>query len=277
VIVLAKSKVEMVYDKAAAKYSNSDFSPSDPRYELYFADEITWHFLRKYAPKEKSCLILEAGAGTGDWAIQFAKLGYKNIVLADISMGMLNQARKRFSRLNEKVNVQFVKADIANMKEFDANTFDYVFSQYDAVSYSLRPKQAIRELARVAKRNAHVVVTLDTKYPRVIGLIESGQIKKAIELLKTNISYDPGHPGYSYPTYTLTWEELSRYFTQAGLKVLEVIGAPVFMQHVNERVEKRLRRNPKTRSILLRVELENCTNKSLADLSGHLQMVGRKE
>jgi ubiquinone/menaquinone biosynthesis C-methylase UbiE len=161
------------------------------------------------------------------------------------------------------------------MKALDSNIFDYVFSQYDAVSYSLKPKEAIRELARVAKKNAHVVVTLDTKYPRVISLIERGQLKKAVELLKTNISYESGD-GNAYPTYTLTWEALVQYFSQAGLKVIEVIGAPVFMNHVNDRVERALRRKPRTRSMLLRIELQNCTNRSLANLSGHLQVVGKK-
>jgi ubiquinone/menaquinone biosynthesis C-methylase UbiE len=204
---LMKSKVELHYDKKASSYSPADFSPSDPTHDFYFANEITWHFLRKYVPKRKSCLILEAGAGTGDWAVQFAKLGYKNMVLADISRGMLNQAQKKFSKLNRRVNVQFVKADITDMKELESNTFDYVFSQYDAVSYCLRPQQALMELARVAKRHACVVVTLDTKYRRVHELIETGEIRKAQQLLKSNIPHDFGHPQYN-----LTWEELAKHF-----------------------------------------------------------------
>lgn len=268
---MGKSRVELYYDKHASTYSPPDFSPSDPKYELYFADEITWHFLRKYMPKRKSCLILDAGAGTGDWAIQFVKLGYRNIVLADISRGMLNQAQERFSKLNRKVNAQFVKADIADMKGLESNTFDYVFSQYDAVSYCLRPQRAMMELGRVAKRHAYIVVTVDTKYRRVPELIERGQIKKAQRLLKSNISHEEG-----YPSYNLTWEELANYFEQADLEVVEVIGAPVFMHHVDTRVDKRLRMNPKTREALLRIELENCTNRSLVNLAGHLQMVGRK-
>ncbi len=191
---MAKSKVELFYDKQASRYSPTDFSPSNPTYDLYFADEITWHFLKKYVPKKKSCFILEAGAGTGDWSIQFAKLGYKNIVLADISRGMLNQAQEKFSKLNRRVNAQFIKADITDMKGLESDTFEYVFSQYDAVSYCLRPQQAITELARVTKRHAHIVVTLDTKYRRVPEFIGRGQIKKAQQLLKSNISHEFGHP-----------------------------------------------------------------------------------
>jgi ubiquinone/menaquinone biosynthesis C-methylase UbiE len=143
---LTRSKVELYFDKHASRYSPGDFSPSNPTHDFYFANEITWHFLRKYAPKRESCLILEAGAGTGNWDIEFAKLGYTNLVLADISRGMLNQAQKNFSRLNRRVNVQFIKADIRDMKGLQSNTFDYVFSQYDAVSYCLRPQQAVGSL-----------------------------------------------------------------------------------------------------------------------------------
>ena len=184
---------------------------------------------------------------------------------------MVNQAQKKFSKLNRRVNVQFIKADIRHMKGLQSNAFDYVFSQYDAVSYCLRPQRAIRELARVAKRHAYVAVTVDTKFRRVPAFIEAGRLKEVQRLLKSNISHRLG-----FSRYTLTWEELARYFKQAGLEVVEVIGAPVFMHHVNKRVEKRLRMNPKTRAALLRIELQNCTNRSLVNLAGHLQMVGRK-
>jgi len=132
-------------------------------------------------------------------------------------------------------------------------------------------KKAMIELARVAKRHAYVVVTVDTKYRRIPAFIESGRLKEAAQLLKSNISYRQG-----FPRYNLTWEELAKDFEQAGLEVVEVIGAPVFMDHVNKSVEKRLRMNPRTRTILLRMELANCTNRSLVNLAGHLQMVGRK-
>jgi len=228
-------------------------------------------------PRRKSCLILEAGAGTGDWPILFAKLGYRNFILVDISQGMLEQAQRKFASLNGKINVRYVKADIADMKPLESNMFDYVFSQFDAVSLSLRPQKAMRELARVAKRHAYVIVTVDTKYRRVLRCIEAGRLKEAAQLLKSNISYeyDDWHD-FRFPNYNLTWEELAKYYEEAGLEVIEVIGAPVFMNHVNRRVGKRLRMNPKTCARFLRIELENCTNRSLVNLAGHLQMVGRK-
>jgi ubiquinone/menaquinone biosynthesis C-methylase UbiE len=183
---------------------------------------------------------------------------------------MLEEAKKKLKIFEDKLS--FVKADISKMNIFKDNSFDFVFSQYDPVSYSMKPKDAMKELARVAKKGAYVVVCLDTKFRRVSELIEAKQIDKAKELLKTNISYD-----FVHPQYNLTWEELASYFEKAGLDVIEVIGAPVFMHQVKDEIREKLEEDPKIRKELLKIELENCTNKSLINFAGHLQMVGRKK
>lgn len=119
---------------------------------MSFADDITWHFLRKYLPKRRTAKLLDAGGGDGQWTQKLIELGYGNITLTDLSRGMLDEAAKRFARLKTKHNVTLVKSDTTNMKEFEAESFDYVFSQYDAVSYCMRPADAIKEMARVAKK-----------------------------------------------------------------------------------------------------------------------------
>jgi hypothetical protein len=57
---------------------------------------------------------------------------------------------------------------------------------------------------------------------------------------------------------------------------VEVIGAEVFTNHIRRNVLSRLKADPKTRKILLDMELEYCTNRSLVNMAGHLQMVGLK-
>ena len=271
---MSENEVEEIYDKYAKGYSSGDFAPETfdtARAAMGFADDITWHFLTKFLPEKKSIRILDAGAGDGYWAQKLAEMGYGNIVLADISQGMLDKAKERFAKLKIQHNAEFVKSDITNMVEFKPSTFDYVFSQYDAVSYCLKPREAIKELARVSKKGAHVIVCLDTKFRRVSELIEANQIDRAEELLKTNVSYD-----FSHPQYNLTWEELAGYFESAGLTVVEVVGAPVFMHQVNEKILEKLEKDAETRSRLLEIELDNCTNRSLVNFAGHLQMIGRK-
>jgi len=271
---MRKTKVEEIFDKYAKGYSSGAFAK--PRYEtaraaMSFADDITWHFLRKYLPKKKSAKILDAGGGDGSWAQRLVELGYRNITLTDLSQKMLDEARKRFAQLKMKHNVAFIKSDITNMKELENDYFDFVFSQYDAVSYCLRPAQAIKELARVAKGGANIVVTLDTKFRRVPELIEARRMREAEKLLKTNISYD-----FDFPQYNLTWEELSDCFTRARLEILEVIGAPVFLHQIDEQTLKQLESDPKIRKRLLKMELAHCTNRSLVNFAGHLQIIGKK-
>jgi len=271
---MPKPKVEEVFDKYAKGYSVNDFAPvryDTARAAMSFADDITWHFLTKYLPKRRSVTILDAGGGDGYWAQKLVKLGYKNIVIADISQGMLNEAVKRFAKLKIRHRVTFVKSDITDMKEFKTAQFDYVFSQYDAVSLCMKAAQAIKELARVARKSAYIIASLDTKFRRVPELIEAGKINEAEKLLETNISYD-----FDFPQHNLTHEELTEYCTKAGLTVIEVIGAPVFMHQVDEKILQKLEADPKSRNRLLKMELAYCTDRSLVNFAGHLQIVAQK-
>ncbi|HKZ94755.1 MAG TPA: methyltransferase domain-containing protein [Candidatus Bathyarchaeia archaeon] len=271
---MPKTSVEEIFDKYAKGYSSNAFAPTrydTARAAMSFADDITWHFLTKYLPKRKSITILDAGGGDGYWAQKLVELGYKNIVIADISQGMLDEAAKRFAKLKTNHNATFVKSDITNMKEFQTAHFDYVFSQYDAVSLCMKPAQAIKELARVAKKGAYVIASLDTKFRRVPELIQAGKINEAEQLLKTNISYD-----CDFPQHNLTYQELTEYFTIAGLTVIEIIGAPVFMHQVDQQILQKLEADPKIRNKLLKMELAHCTNTSLVNFAGHLQIVRQK-
>lgn len=272
---MPKPKVEEIFDKYSKGYSSGRFAPSrydTARVAFSFADAITWHFITKYLPKRTSIRILDAGGGDGYWAQKLVEQGYKTIVLTDLSQGMLDEAAKRFRKLGVSHNVEFIKSDIADMKELDSDSFDFVFSQYDAVSLCLKPAKAMKELARVAKPSTYVVVSLDTKYRRVSELIEARLVDEAEVLLKTNISYD-----YEFPAYNLTWEELTEYYEKAGLKVIEVVGAPVFMHQVKGDILAKLEADPQIRERLLKIELDHCTNTSLVNFAGHLQMIGRKQ
>ncbi len=275
---MTKSRVEEYYDRHARSYTpRGGFSPDDIRNGLYFGDQTAWHFLKKYAPRRKTSLILDAGAGTGDWALLFAKLGYRNLVLADISEGMLDEARRQFATV-ENMTVSFVKSDISNLKEFPTGMFDFVFSQGDPVSLCLKPRAAVKALARVAKKGAHVIAMMDTKFGRVPRLIEAGKLSQAVKLLKTNIAWAAWDEwdDQEFPSRPLTWEELTEYFEQAGLEVVEVIGLEVFTNQMRKGVLDRLKADPKTRKSLLKMEFEHCTNRSLVNMARHLQMVGLK-
>lgn len=269
-----KEKVEEFFDQYAEIY-NSGTYPSvintNPRSAMSFADDIIWHFMLKYIPENKDINILDAGAGDGYWSQKIIELGYKHITLLDISEKMLNEAKIRLSNLKSKCEVQYIKGNIIDMKDLKSNTFNYVFSIYDAVSYCLKPKLALIELARVVKEHGYVIVVLDTKFRRVSEYIESNYLEEAKILLNTNISNE-----FGFPQYNFCWEELAECFEAANLEVIEVVGAPVFVHQIKHEILEKLEEDPQTRSELLRLELENCTNRSLVNFAGHLQIIGKK-
>ena len=270
---MAKPSARQIYEKYAKEYK-ADFAPMSfqgSRTAFEFADEITWRFILSHLPESKGCRILDAGAGDGFWSEKLAKLGYKNITLADISQNMLLEAKKRLSTAKPQGNFKFIRSDIADMKMLPSGSFDFVFSQYDPVGYCMEPKKAMRELARVARKGAYISVMVDTKFRRVPELIAAGQAKEAKRLLRTSISHD-----YFHPQVNFTWESLSDCFTAAHLEVINVIGAPVFMHQVDDKTRAKLISSKRKFNELLALELGNCTDRSLINFAGHVQIIGRK-
>ena len=94
--------VETHYDKKADSYESI-------RQSLFFRvyDAITWKYLEPYVPSSSSSLVLDAGGGTGRWAIPMAKKGCK-VILLDISEKMLNVARQRVEveRLEGRIEIR---------------------------------------------------------------------------------------------------------------------------------------------------------------------------
>jgi ubiquinone/menaquinone biosynthesis C-methylase UbiE len=275
---------EEVYDKYAQDY-NGEFAPTTFqtfRSALSITNDLTWHYLQKYLPQDFQATLADIGGGDGYWSEKLIQAGYSNIIITDISVNMLDQARKRFNSIDQRVDasekhdtrcsIKYEKADILDMAQISANSFDFVFSLFDPVSYSLNPAKALQELARIAKDDAFVFVTLDTKFRRVPELISATQINAAEELLAKNLTYDFGHPQYN-----LTWEELAQNFADAGLDVVEIVGIPVFMHQVDVNVLHSMEKDLAIRSRLISMELAHGTNRSLINFAGHLLMVGKKK
>ena len=92
-----------------------------PQWRLYH--EITWDNIKKFLSKKKNILILDAGGGTGYWAIKLVKLGYK-VILTDISEEMSKVAEKKIKKEKLESKTAVKKFDIRDMSCFPSNYFD---------------------------------------------------------------------------------------------------------------------------------------------------------
>ena len=260
---MRREKVEKFYDKIAKEY---DQKLETPYWKLYH--EITWHNIKRFLPKKKNATILDAGGGTGYWAIKLAKLGYK-VVLTDTSKGMLKVAEEKIKKLKLEKKIEIYRVDIRDMSRFDSNFFDMALAEGDPVSYCLKPKEAVSELARVVKPNSHIIVSVDSKYSIIPKLIAENSFNKLSKFLKSGI-LEREHKFQAFSP-----EELRYLFERCGLKVVRMIGKPVLMQLIpKDKREEIIREHFRK---ILNLELKFCDNPNLIGIGRHLEIVGIKK
>jgi len=254
--------VKEFYEKTAEVY---DKEYDEPYWKLYH--EITWANIRRFLPRRENATILDAGGGTGYWAIRLAKRGF-NVVSTDIAGNMLKVATRKIEeeKLQDKIETRIV--DIRDMSCFKSDCFDMALAEGDPVSYCLHPEKAVRELARVVKDGSYVIVSVDSKYTIVSRLIREESFDELSLLLRT------GRLKGDFMLQAFTPEEMRALFEACGLNVVRMIGKPVLSQSIPK--ENRDKVIGKEFRKLLKLELKFCDAPSLVGTGGHLEVVGVK-
>ncbi len=257
------TSVETFYNKIAADY---DKQYETPYWNLYH--EITWNNIKRFLPKNKKVLILDAGGGTGYWAIKMAKLGH-NVVLTDISKNILEVAQEKIKKENLENRIRIQKTDIKDMSCFPSDRFDMALAEGDPVSYSLNPEKSIGELARITKPKGYIIVSVDNKYPRILKLLEENSFEDLSKFIKT------GAAKREFKFQTFSPEELKNLFENCGLKTIKIIGKPILVQSIDKEKRDNLIKNNFKK--ILELELKFCDVPSIIGLGGHLEIVGVKK
>jgi SAM-dependent methyltransferase len=153
-----KDKISKAYDRSASLYdAYMNYATSPGMFGKMF-DRLVWGFsgdggtiddVLSSLPAEFDGVLLDVPVGTGLFTCsRYAEFPNATIVAIDYSMGMLQQARKRF-RKHGVSNVHLFRADVANMPVTD-NAIDIVLSM--AGLHAFRDKQgAIKEMRRVVR------------------------------------------------------------------------------------------------------------------------------
>jgi len=263
--------VREFYERTARDY---DKEYEVPYWKLY--NEITWENIKQFLPKRRKALILDAGGGTGYWAIRLAKHGYR-VVLTDISENMLKVASEKIKMEKLKDKIETRNVDIRRMSCFPSNSFDLAMAEGDPVSYCLNAEKAVRELARVVKENAHVIVSVDNEYTTISRILIPNMIQenfsekasnKLSQFLKT------GRLKTDFEFQAFTPEGLKALFETCGLQVIRMIGKPILAQLIPREKREEIIKNNFTK--ILKRELKFCDASSLVGIGGHLEIVGLK-
>lgn len=109
--------------------------------------------LGKYAPKN----ILDIATGTGDFAIQAAKmLRPDRVTGADISEGMMEVGRAKTRREKLDDIISFSKEDCMALS-FEDNTFDAVTAAFGIRNFQ-DLDQGLKEMHRVLRKGGHLCI-----------------------------------------------------------------------------------------------------------------------
>lgn len=238
---------------------------------MVFYNRITWDNIRRFLPDDRDGVILDAGGGTGFWAVRIAEQGYR-VMLVDIATGMLDKARENIRARGLEHLVEIDVADIRDMRQFADGRFAMVISEGDAVGYCGDHEAAFRELARVVRPGGAVIVSVDNRAPCAKWFENADDVAVVEDFLATgNMTIHPEVDG-GYLIHTFTPEEITQLFESNGLCVERILGKPV----IAKRLGLASSPAPDIQERLCRIELRYCDDPAFYPLAGHIEIAGRK-
>lgn len=260
-----ESKVVEYYRKLAESYDEG--YAGDFWKQIY--DKITWRYIEPYLPKDGK--VLDAGGGTGKWAIPIAKKGL-TVVIYDISEDMLKVASRKVKVEGLEERISTKRGDICKM-DFPDESFDFVLAEGDPISYCSDPDKAISEIYRVLKPKCFTAAGVDNTYTAVrSAIIHHQDAASAIKALREKRYYSEE---CDFHWWTFTPNDLKELFEKHGFNVVKIVGKPVLYIYHHEKVQEMLKDSEKAGQIL-NLELALCEDPSIVGCAGHLHIVARK-
>jgi ubiquinone/menaquinone biosynthesis C-methylase UbiE len=237
-------------------------------------EPVTWDNIRRFLPLLPA-QVLDAGGGTGRWTVVLAQMGYE-VTLTDISQGMLDVARAKIEATGLSDRVTILHQDIRDMSALAVDSFDLVLAEGDPVSYCEDHTAAIRELARVARAGAHVIVSVDSRAAALFNLNEL-DFDTAEALLRTGqLKWRMEDKALVYPIHAFTIPELAGLFEANSLRVVRVLGKPVFFNRLRPEVRDQILADEELTRRLVELECRYGDDPGWAGSGGHIEVTGVK-
>jgi len=145
--------------------------------------DLLWREIYRVIDSRHSLRILDAGAGTGRFALPLAKAGHR-LTHLDISPGMLEAARMQAEQ-DEITGITFIEGSVDDLARFGTNEFDLVLCLDSPLSFcGDRYETALADLVRVTT-GPLILCVINT-----LGVIAEGGVNFDLEhfgRLKTTV------------------------------------------------------------------------------------------
>lgn len=264
-------KMNMTYNPRTVREAYDDIAQTEDGFEKGFSlrNEVPREFIKKYL--RASDIVLDAGGGTAVNAIMMAQR-CQRVTLVDISPKILELANVNIQSAGLTQMIDLIEGDISDLAPFGEAVFSFVVCLGGVLSCVLEKGQdAIRELVRVARKDAILIIGCDSKYGFVRWLLHEteleNQLEVAIDIFEAG-EYEAGEGAFSH-LYTVA--ELTALIEEAGCEVLEVASSPILTDSWDQSGYPEDKREK-----LKALEMKVCTTPELLGIGHHLFCVARK-
>lgn len=246
--------------------------------QLKIESTLAWNFIKKFLPKSLNARILDAGGGTGRFALPIAKFGY-HVNLLDISQGMLKQAKKKIDQEKLQGRIDLTKGDITKLN-FPNDYFNFILCEQDTLSLLKNPEKGMKEFYRVLKSGGRLLVAVANKIGGAVGGFKyPDNFEKTLKLLTTQKFIIGKRPsGTSAKFHLYTPSELQALFEKTGFTVMKKSGRFI-LSHLKIPIHIRSLKNIPKSVIKKILRIENILSEepSVIGLALRLQYVGIKQ
>lgn len=227
----------------------------------------TTKYIEKYL--KKGDRILEVGAGTGRYSINYAKEGYKvdAVELVNKNLEILK------SKITNEMDINAIQGNCVDLKMYNDNTFDItlvlgpLYHLYDEVNIN----KAISEAVRVTKKNGKIFIAYITNDAVVLSYgLRKGNMKRLKQLCDENWNIKK-IPEEIFASYKVS--DFDKLMEKYNIKKLETIAADGVSQNMPDYINKL---DDEEFDIYIDYHLKTCDRKDLIGYSTHILEIVEK-
>ncbi|MCZ7646622.1 MAG: class I SAM-dependent methyltransferase [Planctomycetota bacterium] len=210
------------HDRVAPRY---DDIYKGPRWDAWY--ELSWDGLKPHIPADLRAPIADLGCGTGRYGLRLARSGYQ-VTFSDLSLRMLETARRKAEDLGIADRCLFQQADIVELGELPGAPFALAIAQGDVLSFAASPPRALKQIRRLLRPGGVLVASVDQTYAALEHYATKPDLEGMQHLVQRGemewLAHDPSE---RFPVHTFSAEQLKDLIEKAGLELLDLYGKTV--------------------------------------------------
>jgi ubiquinone/menaquinone biosynthesis C-methylase UbiE len=192
------------------------------------SDDLLWYLMKKLILdnfKERKIKFMDAGGGTGRWAIKILEhVPDSEGTICDVTEEMLSEAAKKSRNRGLSKRLNMLKCNIENMYNQPDETYDIVINLHNVLAFTENPEKALSEMYRILKKNGILLSVVPNRYHAIYFNISIGRFDDIEKLAKDYIGRFTDNMPY---VNMFTPDRITSMYKKLGLKDIKVLGFPV--------------------------------------------------